>query len=114
MKILFALLITGFLFGCSQPLQITTRPADRPTINVPDLTPSVQRPIEWAVINRDNLNSRLASVPNDAVVFVLDSQGYQDLNINIGDLRRYIMQQQAVIQALRQYYESNNNANVQE
>jgi len=98
-----------FLAGCASDLEITSRPADRPVMNVPTLTPSVQRPVEWAVVNRQNLNTRLSTLESDAVVFVLDSQGYQDLNINIADLRRYIIQQQAIIQALRQYYERPSN-----
>lgn len=102
-----ALLLVGVLFiaGCASDLNITSRPADRPVMNVPSLAPSVQRPVEWAVVNRETLNTRLSTIEQDAVVFVLDSQGYQDLNINIADLRRYIIQQQAIIQALRQYYE---------
>jgi hypothetical protein len=95
--------------ACSSPLEISSRPVDRPTMSVPELTPTVQRPVEWAVVNRENLNTRLGTLEPNSVVFVLDSQGYQDLNINIADLRRYIIQQRAIIQALRQYYERPSN-----
>ena len=108
MKIVL-LALSLFLVACSQNLETSSRPVDRPVMSVPELTPSVQRPVEWAVVNRETLNTRLSTLEPNSVVFVLDSQGYQDLNINIADLRRYIMQQHAIIQALRQYYESPNN-----
>lgn len=81
----------------------------RPNMPVPSLQPVQQLPVEWYVITRENAQARLQEIEQrhgSVTLFATSAQGYQNLSVNVADLRRYIMQQQAVIAALREYYEA--------
>ena len=61
-------------------------------------------PVDWFVITEENLEEKLAEVREKTgnVVFIaITPKGYENLAIGIGDLRRYIKQQQSIIA----YYE---------
>lgn len=103
---LFLILLPLILIGCSNSRAVITPVIqDRPRMAIPSLPSADQKPVEWAIITKDNINQRL-STNNNEVLFVLTSQGYQNLSVNVAELRRYIVQQTAIINALRGYYES--------
>lgn len=81
---------------------------DRPHMQVPNITPVQQLPMEWRAITRDTIDIKFREAEQNGsnVLFAITPQGYQNLSINVAELRRYILQQQAVIVALREYYES--------
>jgi len=61
-------------------------------------------PVDWFVITEENLEEKLAEVKDKTgqVVFIaITPKGYENLALGIGDLRRYIKQQQSIIA----YYE---------
>ena len=47
----------------------------------------------------------LGKTEKDIVVFGLTNQSYKALSLSVADLRRYIIQQNAVIKAYKEYYE---------
>lgn len=61
-------------------------------------------PVDWFVITEENLEAKLAefeSKTGNVVIFAITPKGYENLAIGIGDLRRYVKDQQAIIA----YYE---------
>ena len=61
-------------------------------------------PVDWYVITEENLEETLAEVQaktGNVVFMAITPKGYENLAIGIGDLRRYIKDQQAIIA----YYE---------
>lgn len=109
------LLISVLLLpGCSifsKPAEVITKPiiVERPKLELPVPAPSYQKPLTWTVITKDNINEKIEELNaqgSEFVLFALTPQGYQNLSINIADLRRYIQQQNAVIFTLKEYYES--------
>ena len=61
-------------------------------------------PVDWFVITEENLDEKLAEVKEKTgqIVFIaITPKGYENLALGIGDLRRYIKQQQSIIA----YYE---------
>jgi len=89
---------------------------DRVPFVPPDLAPVQQLPIEWVVITRENFESKIREIElrsRSSVILAVSPQGYQNLSLNLGELRRYIEQQNSVIIAMRRYYEDTNN-NIQD
>ena len=71
--------------------------------------PAVQQPVNWIVITKDNAAEKIAELERSqgvVALFALTPQGYQNLSINVAELRRYIQQQNAVLAAVREYYET--------
>lgn len=57
-------------------------------------------PVDWFVITEENLEEKLAEIDTktgDVVLFAITPKGYENLALGIGDLRRYIKDQQAII-----------------
>jgi len=57
-------------------------------------------PVEWYVVTEENLDEKiqeLKSSTGNVVFFAISAKGYENLAIGIGDLRRYIKEQQAII-----------------
>jgi hypothetical protein len=113
---ILSLLLASSLIGCAATPEIVTR-----TIVKKQEIPlrAHPRPIQlngvrWYVITSDNVEEFLFNYEkkNGAVAVIATSViGYENLSLNLSEIRRYIEQQQAIID----YYESqvamNNNIN---
>lgn len=80
---------------------------DRPQLIVPEVRPVDQIPFDWIVINKDNVNFIIKDFEDKGQVFVLFAltpTGYESLSVNTAELRRFIVQQQQVIIAYKDYY----------
>lgn len=111
------------LAACGSPPTVVTRPVihERAPFVPPAITPAQQLPIDWVVITRENSENKfreLETRSGSSTVFALSPQGYQNLSLNVAELRRFIEQQNSVIAAMRRYYEEpvnhNNNADNRE
>lgn len=96
---LFALL---FLSACAEGLQITSAPADITVAQAADPAQVQMLPVQFRVINRNNLDAfvqeiRTSQSTENPVFIAMTTQDYENLAINIADLRRYIQQQQSII-----------------
>jgi len=90
-----------------QPIEIKTTPISRPNISLPTVDPISTRPVRWIVITPDNFEEVFAKLQRegqDVVLIGLTGNGYENLSLNLNDLRTYIQQQNAVIVAYRNYY----------
>lgn len=57
-------------------------------------------PVDWFVITQDNLEEKLAEIESQSgsvVFFAVSAKGYENLALGIGELRRYINEQKAII-----------------
>ena len=105
--LLCVLLLTGCA-SMSEPLVITKQVLiDRPTLIVPQPQPAEQYPFSWVVITKGNAVEKFAELESKgvAVVFAITPDGYQNLALGGAELRRYILQQESVIAAYKQYYD---------
>lgn len=112
MSVLGFTTILLLLAGCAgnQPRQIdiSTTPIDRPVLVLPEADPLRMRNIEWVVITQDNFDdiiNEMQETGNHVVFFALTDQGYENLSLNLNDLRAYIQQQQRIIVAYENYYD---------
>lgn len=95
--------------GTSQPqtLEISTKPVNKPQLNLPPVDELNLRPLEWVVINKDNLEQVIADFENSGkpfAIYALTGDGYSNLGLNFSDIRAMIQQQQAIIVAYEKYY----------
>lgn len=107
MKVFSMLCCVGLLAACgARELQITTTPAQLTIAPAADPAGVQMLPVQFRVINRDNLTTFVADLSqqqgsDNPVFMAMTTQDYENLALNIADLRRYIMQQQSVIQYYR-------------
>ena len=109
MKLLPILLAPILLAGClgnsPEPTVVTQTEYIQQTIPIQERPKAVDMPpVDWYVITEENLEEKLAEVQaktGNIVFMAITPKGYENLAIGIGDLRRYIKDQQAIIA----YYE---------
>lgn len=85
---------------------------DRPKFVAPEVQPARQTDVKWIVITKDNFAQKIAELEKtqgEITFFALTPQGYQNLSVNIAELRRYIEQQNATFAAVKKYYETSVN-----
>ena len=104
---ILSLLLTGSLIGCSSTPEIVTRTIIK-TQEIPLRTaprPIKLNDVRWYAITSDNVEEFLSEYErkNGAVAVIATSViGYENLSLNLSEIKRYIEQQQAIID----YYES--------
>lgn len=94
-----------FLAACSStdvppvtPVEVRTVEVPRPAPVVPQVDQLRLRDIEWIVITPDNIEEQFAKIQNGEVVFfALTTEGYENLSLNISDIRAMVQQQQRII-----------------
>ena len=98
------------LTACSQlpqRIEVSAKPIDKPALTLPPVDELVLREVDWIVINQDNLDEKVAELTAHGAplaIFVLTSQGYENLGLNISDIRAMVQQQQRIIVAYENYY----------
>lgn len=103
MKHMFVIIACVWLAACgNSPISLTTKPLEIDIARTADPAPITMLPMQFRVVNRDNLESFLAELRvtqdnTNAVFFAITTRDYENLSLNLADLRRYIEQQQAVI-----------------
>jgi hypothetical protein len=92
-----------------QPIEITTKPIDKPELVLPNASELNMREVKWVLITPDNYEKVFAELGKDGrpvVLFGLTDKGYENLGLNLSDLRAYIQQQQSIMAAYEAYYNS--------
>lgn len=99
------LILAGCLGRTVEPEVVLQTEYVEKTIPVQERPAKVEMPpVDWFVITEENLDEKLAEVKEKTgqIVFIaITPKGYENLALGIGDLRRYIKQQQSIIA----YYE---------
>lgn len=111
MKKLLYISLSLLLVACSSPApKIIEKPVlvEKPPLMVQEPQPVDQLPLEFIVITKENYEQKLKLLEDklggNVVLFALTSDGYQNLSMNVAELRRYIIQQSAIIDAYKVYY----------
>ena len=82
-------------------IKVTTEPTRFPEVHAPTVQPMNMQRLQWKVMNKADLMALLAQLnktpnPNFAI-FTLDGNNFRILDGNLQEMRRYILEQQAVI-----------------
>jgi hypothetical protein len=109
MKKFLIIPLIAVLAACNSTGTIKPVIQDRPDLVLPKLRPVQQRPVNWSVITRKNLESKLAQLEKDGgsvALIATTPEGYKNMSLNAAELRRFIQEQGAQIDALKEYYEA--------
>ena len=102
-----AALALSSLTACSwnYPLR-QTEPVERLPLKVVVPQPITTLPIHWVIITKDNFAQVMEEQKklNNSVFIALTPDGYKNIASNQAEVLSYILQQQAVIAAYKDYY----------
>ncbi len=117
MKSLITKSVLGFglvilLSSCSSlqqvlPVEVSTRPVEKPELTLPRVDELRMREVSWIVINQDNVDQVFEDLKNKNIpvgVYALTGEQYENLGLNFSDIRALVQQQQAIIVAYEKYY----------
>ena len=116
MKSVIAIIITAsMLQGCAllgwkalEGIEIKKKAVDRTPLNLADPQPLQPTAPQWRVITPENqaqVFAELKSKNIDQVLFALTDDGYEELSVDIAQIRALIAQQRDIIVKYREYYE---------
>ena len=102
-------LATSLLIGCAgkQQLTILSEPVQPVPLNTPQVRELDLEQIEWFVVTPENIEEvfgKLADQRKDIVLFALTDDGYKAMSLNFAQIRELLNQQQAIIEAYKEYY----------
>ena len=106
------LTLTTFLTSCgSVPKSVTykSEPIERPKLVLPETKTLNMRNVDFKVLTRANVEEEFKKIEESGkpiVIFGLHAEHYEMLSLNIADILELLSQQEAVIVAYREYYES--------
>lgn len=112
MKTILTLILITLLAGCSQikeRLMIKPKIVERPALVLQETRPVTSKPVDFIIITKENVEEvfkDLEESGEDMVFFALTEQGYKALSLNVADMRRFVIQQNAVLKAYKDYYET--------
>lgn len=107
----FGLLLSSCSSNPPQQIQISAKPVKVPELVLPEADVLYFRPIKWTLITEDNFAENLEKIAKKGrpvVFFALTDEGYQELALNLSDLRAYVQQQKIIIAAYERYYKDAN------
>jgi len=114
-NIIVMIIAAASLQGCAifgwnsvDPITINKKAVERTPLNLPDPAPLKPSVVEWIVItpeNQERVFADLKAKNMDLVVFALTDDGYEELAINMAQIRNYIAHQREIIIKYREYYE---------
>ena len=116
MKSIIAVVIAAsMLQGCAllgwkaiEGIEIKKKAVDRTPLNLADPQPLKPTAPQWRVITPENqaqVFAELKSKNIDQVLFALTDDGYEELSVDIAQIRALIAQQRDIIIKYREYYE---------
>lgn len=112
---LAALLLSGCALFTPQPqrIEVSAKPIDKPELVLPPADQLRMRDVEWVLITPENFKEIIEKAKKDGrpiVFFALTDKGYENLSLNLSDVRAFIQQQKAIIAAYDRYYKNANEA----
>ena len=116
MKSIIAVIIAAsMLQGCAllgwkaiEGIEIKKKAVERTPLNLVDPQPLKPTAPQWRVITPENqaqVFAELKSKHIDQVLFALTDDGYEELSVDIAQIRALIAQQRDIIVKYREYYE---------
>lgn len=101
--------------SCStlNPIEVTSTPIEKPQLVLPSADLVNMRELRWIVITEDNVElvfEILRKTGRPVALFSLGGKSYENVSLNLSDLRTFIQQQTAIIAAYQDYYNKANAA----
>ena len=115
-NVLGCLIVISLISGCGsmpQKIEVSAKPVDKPQLVLPKADELNLRQVEWVILTEENLDAqfkKLKASGRAIVFFAITDKGYENLGLNISDLRAYLQQQQSIIGAYEAYYQASENA----
>jgi len=111
LSIIFLSIVLSTLGGCElfkRKIDVVTTPVQRPKLAIEKPQPLKPLKVQWFVITPETTNKVFADLTKkktDLALFGLTDDGYENLSMNIAEMRKYIIQQNEIIAAYKKYYE---------
>ena len=108
--VLSLLILTTFLTSCStiQPLEIFKTEVERRPLDLPLPEPAQLEQVRWIIINRENAEEVFKDLETkniDPVIIGLTDEDYENFRKNYAQIRAYMIRQNTIINAYKEYYE---------
>lgn len=88
------------------PVEIRTVEVPRPAPIVPNTDQLRLRNVQWIIITPENIEEKFAQIQSgEAVLFAVTAEGYENIALNLSDIRTLIAQQQRIIAIYRSQFE---------
>jgi len=113
-KLLLAVLLLSLGVSCAKqkPIEIQTVAVEKTPLNLSAPEPIKTRKVTWFIITPENyveIFSKLEKQKTDLVLFGLTDTGYQNISLNMAEIKRFIAEQDAIIKQYKKYYETKEN-----
>lgn len=113
---LLILLTLPLISGCTlfggwkkvEPITISKKAEERQRLNLSEPAPLKPRTPKWIVVTPDNIEQvwkKLENEGDDLVLFGLTDEGYEELALNMAEMRNYINTQRQILLQYKKYYE---------
>lgn len=112
--VLFFLALTGCASNRSLPVEIVTLEQERTRLNLDLPKPMSLKSTEWIIVTPDNINDVWEKLYNDGkhlVLFAVTADGYEEMSLNMVEIRNFISTQRLIILQYQQYYEPTEESN---
>lgn len=101
-----------FLAACSTPQVEEVKPIEVRTIEIPRPAPIVPtvdqlrlREVNWIIITPENIEEKFKEIETgELVLFAVTSDGYENIALNLSDIRAMIEQQRRIIAIYQAQY----------
>jgi hypothetical protein len=108
MRILIIALALLLLAGCgTNEIKVSTTPVERAPLILPAIDRFQARDVQWRIITPDNYQEvirHLRASKKNVALFALTDKDYENLGLNFADIQTIVRQQQAIIEAMQEYY----------
>lgn len=88
-----------------KPVEVRTIEVQKPAPVVPTVDQLRLREVEWVIVTPDNIDEKFAEVKNgEVVLFAVTADGYENIALNLADIRAMIDQQKKIIAIYESQY----------
>ena len=111
-SLLVALLMIPLLgiTGCAttKTVKVLSEPVNSVALNPPNIRDLELQGVKWFIVTPENIDEvfkELEEQNKDVVLFGITDDGYKGLALNLAQIRELLLQQKAIIEAYKEYYE---------
>ena len=111
-SLLVALLMIPLLgiTGCAttKTVKVLSEPVNSVALNPPNIRDLELQGVKWFIVTPENIDEvfkELEDQNKDVVLFGITDDGYKGLALNLAQIRELLLQQKAIIDAYKEYYE---------
>ena len=110
-SVLISLILISLISGCASrsTVEMITTEIERTKLSIPSVDKVKLDEVSWMLVTEENVTKVFEEIEQkkfNPVLFSLTDKGYEKLSVNFAKVRALIMQQQGVIAAYKDYYET--------